>query len=77
MRPKSLVKTSHWNVNIVNVFRHRSKTALMKADGPGKAAIALADEPALAFKCCNDAALAASVAAYEPALAVKCCTNCS
>ena len=44
---------------------------------PGEAATALADEPTLAFKCGNDAALAASLAAYERALAFKCSTNCS
>ena len=39
-------------------------------------AIALATEPATAFKGCNTAALAASALAYHPAPAVKFCTNC-
>ena len=44
---------------------------------PCKVAIALVNEPAIAFKGCSNQALVASVAAYEPSLAFKCCTNCS
>ena len=46
-----------------------------RSDGPDKAAIALADERAPAFKGPNNAALAASMLAYEPAPAFNCCTN--
>ena len=68
---KTIKNPINWLVNVCQ------KLVNILSNWPAKPEIALADEPAVAVKGCNDAVLAASAAAYERAPAVKCCTNCS